>query len=147
MVASSKRWKSLLGASAGDQEPSLLQQSPGPDVGVLESRAEFDGSSPEPDGQLHVTGVLRSKALRQGLVSVSESFRLTLQEMLTTGRPCGSDRELPLVVIFAAELEGDCSGSGFVPVHDVRLERAFPCLHCQVRLGGEPGRLGKGLKV
>ena len=139
--------ESLVGVSSGNQEPSLLQQSQGPDVGVGESRAEFDGPSPEPDSQLDVTGVLRSKALRQGLVCVGETFRLTLQKTLPTGRPCGSNRELLLVVIFAGELEGDCSGLGFVPIHDVGLERTLPCLHCQIGLGGEPGRLGKRLKV
>ena len=93
----------------------MLQQSPGPDVGVLESRAELHGLSGEPDGRLDVTGVLRRKALRQGLVSVGETFRFTLQEMLATGRPCGSNRELLLAVVFAAELEGDPAARALFP--------------------------------
>jgi len=91
--------------------------------------------------------VLRGKALGHGLVCVRETFRFTLQETLATGRPCGSNRELLLVVIFAAEVKSNCGGSGFVLVHDVRLERTLLCLHCQIWLGGEPGRLGKRLEV
>jgi hypothetical protein len=139
--------ESLVGASSADQEPSLLKQSPSADVGVGESRTDLYCLSGELDGRLDVTGVLRRKALRQGPVSVGKTFRFTLQEALATGRPCRGDRELPLADVFAAELEGDLGSPGSVPIRNVRLERTLPCFHCQIGLGGEPGRLGKRLEV
>src|SRR4029453_2175043 len=99
------------------------------------------------DGRFDVTGVLRRKALRQGLISVGITCRFALQEAIATGCPCRGDREIPLADVLAAELEGDLGSAGFVAIGDVRLERTLPCFHCLIGLGGEPGRLGKRLEV